>query len=130
MIGNRRNDSSTIRATPSASGDPRINRNFSINSSARSDDGTLPGAMSDVGVVIVAFVVGTNAPSLETGALSSRISRGTPNCARNSSEVFPPGVCSYYLVRFDKGLFVRSCATGQLVRPPSLRITKITDASR
>ena len=38
MIGSKRNDSSTIRAIPSASGEASSRRNFSINSSARSGD--------------------------------------------------------------------------------------------
>ena len=38
MIGRSRKDSSTIRAIPSASGDARSIRNFSINSSPRSEE--------------------------------------------------------------------------------------------
>ena len=49
MIGRSRNDSSTIRATPSASGEPSSNRNFSINSPARSGDRTRAPATTDTG---------------------------------------------------------------------------------
>ena len=79
MIGSKRNDSSTIRATPSASGELRISRNFSINSSARSDDGTRAWATSDAEVTAVAFVGGAEVRSLATGPVSSKISSGTPS---------------------------------------------------
>ena len=50
-MGSKRNDSSTIRATPSASGEARIIRNFSNSSSARSEEGNRPDAAFEAGGV-------------------------------------------------------------------------------
>ena len=78
MIGSRRNDSSTIRATPSASGDERRRRNFSISSSARSEEGTLPGMESFTGVEFDELTGAAMATPTESGVLVSKSSSGTP----------------------------------------------------
>jgi len=77
MIGSRRNDSSTIRAIPSAIGEARSSRNFSNSSSARSDEETRAETAAEAAVAAVASVGIAAAPSLET-VVVSKISSGTP----------------------------------------------------
>ena len=79
MIGSKRNDSSTIRATPSASGEERSRRNFSISSSALSEERVLLESELAVAAAIGAlpeevFV----ATPLESDADVSKTSSGTP----------------------------------------------------
>ena len=76
MIGSRRNDSSTIRATPSASGEARSRRNFSINSSARS--GEVPLARQAAGTGVSSGRIRDDTGALVDPWLSRRLSRGTP----------------------------------------------------
>ena len=78
MIGSRRNDSSTIRATPSASGEERRRRNFSINSSALSEVGTRLECELAVAAAFGAFDGALVATPLASGPDVSKISRGTP----------------------------------------------------
>jgi hypothetical protein len=77
MIGSRRNDSSTIRATPSASGEDRSSLNFSINSSARSDEGSRGVTGLEAADAVTGFVGIVVAPSV--GVVVSRTSSGTPS---------------------------------------------------
>jgi hypothetical protein len=79
MIGSKRNDSSTIRATPSASGEARIIRNFSKSSSARSEEENR--AEAELEVTAAAVMVPTIGSSLSVGTagVSSKFSKGTPN---------------------------------------------------
>jgi hypothetical protein len=79
IIGSKRNDSSTIRATPSASGEARIIRNFSNSSSARSEEENRPDAEFEA--TVAALIVATIGSSLsvETAGASSKFSKGTPN---------------------------------------------------
>ena len=78
-MGSKRNDSSTIRATPSASGEARIIRNFSNSSSARSEEGNR--AEDELEVAAAVLIVATIGSSLSVGTVgvSSKFSRGTPN---------------------------------------------------
>ena len=75
MIGSKRYDSSTIRATPSASGEARSKRNFSINSSARSGEDPRDGWGAGVGA---AAVVASEVIWAAPGPFSRRLSRETP----------------------------------------------------
>ena len=79
MIGRSRNDSSTIRATPSASGEPSNNRNFSNNSPARSGDSERPPT-TDGGATVVASMSGVSPGRswADIGVISRRASSGTP----------------------------------------------------
>jgi hypothetical protein len=77
MIGSSRNDSSTIRATPSANGEVRSSRNFSKSSSARSDVGSLAES-ADVLMGVVAVAEDAMAPS-DAAGVASKISNGTPS---------------------------------------------------
>jgi hypothetical protein len=79
MIGSRRKDSSTIRATPSASGEQRSNRNFSINSSARFDEVSRAEAALGTAAAVAAFPGIVVAPSFEIDVVASRSSRDTPS---------------------------------------------------
>ena len=78
MIGSKRNDSSTIRATPSASGEERSSRNFSISSSALSEEGDLLENELGVAGAIGAFDGALVATPLASDADISKSSRGTP----------------------------------------------------
>ena len=78
MIGNRRNDSSTIRATPSASGEESSRRNFSISSSALSEEGVLTESELGVVTALGGFAGAIVATPPESGAVVSKISSGTP----------------------------------------------------
>ena len=78
MIGSRRNDSSTIRATPSASGEERSRRNFAISSSALSDEPILLDSELAVVAAVGALAWEVAATPPESGADVSKISRETP----------------------------------------------------
>ena len=108
MIGSRRNDSSTIRATPSASGEERSSLNFSINSSARSDEENR-GNAGLVAAVPAPEVAGTVAePSFGTAVVVSRTSSGTPSDAAKSFARFRPEACSCYLAQSGRERSVKS----------------------
>ena len=78
-MGRRRNDSSTIRATPSASGEPSKRRNFSINSSARSDEVDRIGPAAGAIGVAVALAGAGGPSSITIGVDVSKSSSGTPS---------------------------------------------------
>ncbi len=78
MIGSRRNDSSTIRATPSASGEERSRRNFAISSSALSEELILLASELAVVPAIGALAWEVVATPPESDADVSKTSSGTP----------------------------------------------------
>ena len=79
MMGSKRNDSSTMRATPSANGEARSRRNFSISSSARSVVELRPENPGVTTPTEVDSSEETNPASpAETGVVSNRFSSGTP----------------------------------------------------
>jgi hypothetical protein len=79
MIGSKRHESSTIRETVSASGEPSKSKNFSISSCARSAEEARDGNAIDSGVSIVPFRRDANEASVVRGAVRSNDSRGTFN---------------------------------------------------
>ena len=106
-MGSSLNDSSTIRATPSARGEPRISRNFSISSSARSEDAPRPETTIDEGVDV------GNLPSVRGRVRSKRawsrakpreVHRGLAKSAAKSRL----GVYSYFPSQFGRGRSAKS----------------------
>ena len=130
MIGSKRNDSSTIRATPSANGEERSSLNFSINSSARSDEGSRGKAGLDAGVTSTWIRRACREPSFRNRRCRQQNLEGYAKCAGNPSQG-----SSLRLARATPLDLVESGprnlgTAGQFVWAPSLRITKIADLSR
>jgi len=107
MIGSKRNDSSTIRATPSANGEVRSSRNFSNNSSARSDEGTRAETI-DGAAVAMRYPSGSPRNLRSEPQLSSAEPPAVPQVREISFARFRPAVYSCYLARSDREQSVKS----------------------
>ncbi len=77
-MGSKRNDSSTMRATPSANGEARSRRNFSINSSARSVVAIRPVTDDETAADDGDSAETVKVSPVETGVVSNKFSSGTP----------------------------------------------------
>ena len=121
MIGRSRNDSSTIRAIPSASGDARSIRNFSTKSSARSERAVSAQARHGVGKrAWLRHCFGRCERLGQHGCRVEEDFKRHAKCPGNSPEACQPGACWCCRAQFDKAQSAKSWHDWPIRRVPNL----------